>query len=128
MAVCMWHLTILLAVIGLLVSLDLSYIAVVLYCDNLGWKNPENLFEHLSSLTSVFGITKMKRLVMMHILSGAGHIHQCTSRSHNYPLQTYCVWTMGCVFTVILTHSFSIYSVVKKNSISSLKRRLSLYY
>ena len=75
MAVYMWHLTIIRAVIGVLVSLDLSYIPIVLYCNILGWKSPENLFEYLSQFTSVFGITKMERLVMMHIPSGAGRIH-----------------------------------------------------
>ena len=68
-----------------LVSLDLSCNPTVLYCDSLGWKSPTNLLEYLSQFTSVFGITKMERLVMMHIPSDSGCIHQCTSRCHNYP-------------------------------------------
>ncbi|KAK3792526.1 hypothetical protein RRG08_062790 [Elysia crispata] len=82
-----------------LVSLDLSCNPTVLYCDSLGWKSPTYLLEYLSQFTSVFGITKLERLVMMHIPSGSGCIHQCTSRCHNYPLQS-CSNVCGLVAVV----------------------------
>ncbi|KAK3739716.1 hypothetical protein RRG08_003947 [Elysia crispata] len=62
--------------------------------EELIWENPADLFmskydnttEEMAALCGeVFGITKMERLVMMHIPSDSGCIHQCTSRCHNYP-------------------------------------------
>ena len=84
-----------------LVSLDLSCNPTVLYCDSLGWKSPTYLLEYLSQFTSVFGIIKLERLVMMHIPSGSGCIHQCTSRCHNYPLQS-CSNVCGLVWSKLL--------------------------
>ncbi|KAK3726795.1 hypothetical protein RRG08_058447 [Elysia crispata] len=48
----------------------------------------------------------MEWFVMMHIPSGAGRIHQCTSRSHNYPPQTYCMWTNDCTLCSDLDKQF----------------------
>ncbi|RUS68570.1 hypothetical protein EGW08_022141 [Elysia chlorotica] len=73
-----------------LVSLDLTCNPNVLFCDSLGWESSTNLLKYLSQYTSVFGITRLEGLVTMHKPSGSGRIHQCTSKCHNYPLQTWC--------------------------------------
>ncbi|XP_005091692.1 uncharacterized protein LOC101864592 [Aplysia californica] len=73
------------------VTVDLTDMPNILYCDTLGWDIPNNLRQHLEQFTSVFGIVSLdySTITPMHPPSpiAVGHKHLCTNMCSNYPLQ-----------------------------------------